>query len=240
MRVTVLELEATWGDPRAVLAEVEARISGGPATDLVLLPEASLTGYVSPHGDFDLRPFAEPEDGPTSRALSALARRRGVALVAPLILREGESCFNAMVIHDAEGRAQLIYRKRHPWYPETWAAAGPSGPPLLRMGDLTLTIAICFDAQFLELEPDSRAALAAADLLLFPSCWVDHHDSRTPLLARIARTFGVAVANANWAAGVVRVSGQGGAGIIGPDGAWLARARGGRADATVYPRHRPV
>lgn len=236
MRVTVLELEAAWGDPPAVLAEVEARIAGGPATDLVLLPEAALTGYVSPRGDFDLRPFAEPEGGPTSRALAALARRRQVALAAPLILREGQACFNAMVLHDAAGRPLLTYRKRHPWLPETWAAAGPVGPPLVQLGDLTVTIAICYDAQFLEQEPDSRAALQAADLLLFPSCWVDSYDSRTPLLTRVARTFGVAIANANWAAGVVRLPGQGGTCIIGPDGARLALARGGRADAAVSPR----
>ena len=44
MRVTVLELAASWGEPARVLADVDARLATGPATDLVVLPEAALHG----------------------------------------------------------------------------------------------------------------------------------------------------------------------------------------------------
>ena len=97
LRVTVLELPATWGDPAAALRRVDAELEGGAATDLVLLPEASLTGYVSADGDFDLARFAEPIDGPTARALADIARRLAVALVAPLVLAESSGPYNAMV-----------------------------------------------------------------------------------------------------------------------------------------------
>jgi len=234
--VTVLELPATYGEPGAVLDSVEVLLGRGPRTDLVLLPEASLTGYVSPRGDFDLRRFAEPPGGPTSQKLSALSARREVAVAAPLVLQEGGACFNAMVVHDASGRPVATYRKRHPWFPERWATPGPEGPPLFRVGELMVTIAICFDGHFLEHEEDSREALSGADLLLFPSAWVDEEDTRTPLLSGLAREFGIAVAAANWAPGVVRVPGQGGAYVLGPDGEVLARAVAGRADAEVRRR----
>lgn len=236
MIVTVLELPATYGAPARILAAVDEILARGARTDLVLLPEASLTGYVSPAGDFDLRRFAEPPGGPTSQALSALAARRNVALAAPIVLREGGACFNAVIVHDASGRPLVTYRKRHPWFPERWATPGPDGPPLFQVGELTATLAICFDAQFLEKEEDSCRALSEADLLLFPSAWLDEEDSRTPLLSRIARRFGIAIAGANWAPGVVRVPGQGDAYLMGPDGAILARAAAGRADAEVRPR----
>ncbi len=236
MIVTVLELPASYGAPERVLAGVEELLARGPRTDLVLLPEAALTGYVSPRGDFDLRRFAEPPGGPTARALSALAARRGVALAAPLVLEEGGACYNAVIVHDASGKPLATYRKRHPWFPERWATPGPEGPPVFQAGGLTVTLAICFDAHFLEEEEDSRRALSAADLLLFPSAWVDEEDSRTPLLSRLARTFGIAIASANWAPGVVRVPGQGDAYLMGPDGAVLARAAAGRADAEVGRR----
>ena len=99
--------------------------------DLVLLPEASLRGYVSPDGDFDLAPFAEPLGGPTWRALSAMARRHGTNLVAPLVLAEGEHFYNAMVAFDRRGEPIFTYRKRHPWYPEVWATPGPEPAPIV-------------------------------------------------------------------------------------------------------------
>src|SRR5689334_17534642 len=111
---------------------VEAELDRGPDTDLVLLPEASLTGYVSPWGDFDLTRFAEETDGPTAQAVAGIARRYGVSLVAPLVLYErdeggrgdgsaGGRCSNAMVAFDRRGEPLFTYRKRHPWIPKTWA-----------------------------------------------------------------------------------------------------------------------
>jgi predicted amidohydrolase len=234
LRVTVLELPAAWGAPLTALAAADARLEGGPPTDLVLLPEASLTGYVSPDGDFDLTRFAEPLDGPTARAIAEVARRRRTHVVAPLALAEGGARFNAMVAFDPAGQLLFAYRKRHPWYPETWATPGPEPAPVVIVGGVRITVAMCFDIHFLEEE--AAATLDAADLLLFPSAWVDDEDSKTPMLERLARRHRIAVANANWAPGVVRVPGQGDSLILDAQGAVLARAVGpgsGRADATV-------
>jgi len=232
MRVTVLELPATWGEPARVLDAVDARLAEGAATDLVVLPEASIHGYVSPEHDFDLTRFAEPIDGATAERCAAIAVARSVHLVAPLVLREGGAIYNAMACFDPRGELAFVYRKRHPWIPETWATPGPLPPPVIEVAGCMLTIAVCYDLHFLV--DDAAPELEAADLLVFPSAWVERPDSRPARLAALARRFEVHVANANWGAGVVRVPGQGGSCIIGSDGALLARAApAGRIDCEV-------
>ena len=232
MRITALELATTWGASARVLDEVDARLAAGPPTDLALLPEAALHGYVSPDGDFDLSRFAEPLDGPTARRCAAIARAHGLHLVAPLVLSEGDARYNAMACFDPHGEVAFVYRKRHPWLPETWATPGPSAPPVVELAGRTLTIAICFDVHFLA--EDAARELAAADVLLFPSAWVEEPDHRAGHLAALARAFRVSVVNANWGPGAPRVPGQGGSCAIGPDGALLARAAPcGRIDVVL-------
>jgi predicted amidohydrolase len=239
VRVTVVELPAAWGDPRRALDDVDAILRDGLPTDLVILPEAALTGYVSRDGDFDLSRFAEPLDGRTATMCGDLAADHNIQLLAPLILREDDTCFNAAALFGPSGRASVAYKKRHPWYPEGWATAGRDQLPLVRIGDLNATIAICFDLHFLPVE--SAHALSAADLLLFPSAWVDDQEAaRIPLMTDLARHFKIHVANANWAPGVVTYKGQGDSCIVDATGTIVARvAPGGhRADAYLEPRPR--
>jgi 5-aminopentanamidase len=222
MRITLLELPARWGEPGRALDDVEARLAAGDATDLVLLPEASLCGYVSAEGDSDLAPFAEPIDGPTAARCAALAAGRDVHLVAPLVLREGDALYNAMACFAPDGTRPFVYRKRHPWYPERWATPGPSAPPVVDLCGHALTLAICYDLHFL---PDDAAdELRAAELLLFPSAWVEEPDLRAARLSWLARRFQLTIANANWAPGEVLVPGQGASCVLTPDGALVAVA----------------
>jgi 5-aminopentanamidase len=239
LRVSVLELPARWAEPDRALREVDDLLgSTGAAggTDLVVVPEMSFVGYVSPEGDFDLTRFAEPLDGPTVRAVADLAKRHRVHLVAPLVLREQSSVYNALVVIAPDGVAVASYRKRHPWFPEQWATPGALPPPVVDIGGLAVTVAICFDGHFLA--HDSADLLSKADLLVFTSAWVDDEDSRVPLLRSLARSFRVSVANANWGPGVVEVPGQGGSCLIDPDGRVTAKvpAGGRRADACVWRR----
>ncbi|RYE87031.1 MAG: carbon-nitrogen hydrolase family protein, partial [Myxococcales bacterium] len=168
MRVAALQIAHRFGDPAAALAAVDRQLGDAGPLDLALLPEACLTGYVSPGGDFDLTPQAEPLDGPTSERLAALARRRGVALAAPLIERAPDGrCHNAYVVLDAAGERVAHYRKRHPWYPEAWAAAGDEFYPRFSLAGRSLTLAVCFDVHFVS--DEAAALLDEVDVLLFPS-----------------------------------------------------------------------
>jgi len=234
----VLELPARWARPDEALREVDELVAKAP-TELVVLPEMSLVGYVSPEADFDLTPFAEPIDGPTVRACSRIAMRHGVHLVAPLVLAEEGRLYNAAIVLGPDGSVVASYRKRHPWFPERWATPGPLPPPVFDVRGVRTTIAICYDAHFLP--EDGADVLSRSDLLVFTSAWVDEEDSRKPLLRSLARRFGVAIANANWSRGVVEVPGQGGSCILGPDGRTIAEVAPGerRADAIVQARQFP-
>jgi 5-aminopentanamidase len=213
-RVCLVELPARFGEPELQL-ELAANIVGDARPDLVLLPEASLTGYVSDDLRCDLSPYAEPLEVGTAR-LGRLARRCGADVVGPVVERAGEACHNAVVGVTPEGARWLHYRKRHPWYPETWAQPGQAPFPLVRWRGLWLTCAVCFDLHFL---PDEAPeVLARADALLFPSAWVDGGETRAPMLEQLARGFGLTVLNANWGPGRPAIPGQGGSLVARPDG----------------------
>ena len=95
LRVAALEIPQRFGEVPSQLGVVDHALGCLPGVDLVLLPETILTGYVSPTGDADLRPFAEADvllfpsawvQGPgetDSRegTLSSLARASGVWIV---------------------------------------------------------------------------------------------------------------------------------------------------------------
>jgi predicted amidohydrolase len=115
--------------------------------------------------------------------------------------------------------------------PETWATPGEEPLPEIDVEGARVTAAICFDAHFLSEE--SAEALARADVLLFPSAWVEEEDSREKLLGDLARRFDVAIVNANWGAGLPRVGGQGRSMILSRDGRVVAEAEGATSPARV-------
>jgi predicted amidohydrolase len=239
MKICALELPACFGDPRGRLADVRAALTQGEPTDLVLLPECALTGYVSADGAFDLRRFGEPLEGPTLDAYRALAREHRTHLAGPLVEESAGACFNSFVVVDPQGALCGHYRKRHPWFPETWATKGSLPYPAMEIAGLRLTLAICFDVHFLAREAGDT--LAWADVLLFPSAWVDGktEDLRAQLLGALVRRFGITVVNANWGAGLPPLRGQGRSRIVAPGGVIEAPGLDGRVSrvaATITPK----
>lgn len=224
LRVSVIELPAAWGTPAPALELVDRVLAEHPS-DLALLPEMSLSGYVSPAIDFDLSHFAEPIDGPTPRALADLARAHRTHLVGPLVLAQDQRLYNATLGFAPDGSRFLLYKKRHPWIPEEWATPGTEPHPLVDIAGVKVTVACCYDLHFLARE--ARATLDAADLLLFPSAWVEERDSRARRLAALARAHRIAVAAANWGPGVVAVKGQGGSAIFDARGEVIAQVTPG-------------
>lgn len=219
LRVGIAQLPACHGDVAGQLARLEQLLAMHRA-DLVVLPELALTGYVSARGNFDVTPFAEPVDGRSAGLLADLARRHGIGLAAPLVEQVGTRFYNSYLLLDREGRRIGHWRKRHPWFPEVWATPGDLGTPLVEFEGARICAGICFDLHFIE--HDAWDALQAADLFLFPSAWVEEHDSRNDTLAALARRHGTAIANANWGAGMPLVPSQGQSMIFGGDGRRLA------------------
>jgi predicted amidohydrolase len=218
VKLAVLELPARFARRLEALDDARRLLARAPC-DLAILPECALTGYVSPDGDFDLTRFAEPPgESEQLAALRGLAAGAGCHVAGPIIERDGPRAFNACAVLSPGGDEVVRYRKRHPWYPETWAAAGEDPHPTFSVAGVRATIAICFDIHFVASEADG--ALAESDLLIFPSAWVDDEpiDGRAALLAGLSRRFGVTIANANWGQGEPAIRGQGGSRVITPQG----------------------
>jgi len=236
LRVTLLELPAAWNEPARQLARVEEALSKTPPGDLVLLPEASLTGYLAPDLSSDLSRFAEPLAGRTAQALAHLAAQFRCAMVGPLIERDGRKLYNTILGFGPDGARILHYRKRHPWYPELWASPGTLPYPQLEIAGVKVAAAICFDVHFLEEE--AAGMLEAADVLLFPSAWVDEADARPAQLGAMAAKHRVSIANANWGPGRPKVPGQGGSMAVDAAGKIVARAAEGetRLDVTLQSK----
>jgi predicted amidohydrolase len=239
LKAALLELPARHAAVDAAFGDLEALLTEGPC-DLALLPECSLTGYVDDQGRCDPTPLAEALDGPTARRVASLAKRYGTAIGAPLVERDEARYYNSYLVIDRHGALLRRYRKRHPWFPERWATPGTEPHGTFELGGLTLSLAICFDVHFLEVE--AACELQRADALLFPSAWVDGgpNDLRGPLFGALATRFGVVIANANWGPGTPRVRGQGGSRVVGPEGE-LARLPPGasapaRLDVTLRRR----
>jgi len=245
VRVVAVELPSRHGDPDAQLVALDRALAslppGGPT--LAVLPELALTGYVSARGDFDVSRHAEALDGPLLRRVASVAVARQVALLASWVERDGARCFNSAALIDESGATALHYRKRHPWYPETWATAGDLGTPVATLHGRRVAVAVCFDVHFVS--DDAGDVLDAVDALLFPSAWVDEDDAdaRGAILPALAARHGCAVVNANWGRGTPRVPGQGGSRIVLGGGMTVGRApeRGGAVVvASTLPARRPL
>jgi predicted amidohydrolase len=97
---------------------------------------------------------------------------------------------------------------------------------------LQLTCAVCFDLHFVAAE--APEVLEAADVLLFPSAWVDGGETRRPMLEALSREFELTILNANWGVGRPAIRGQGGSMVVWPDGnVDVLPRRGRRLDALL-------
>jgi predicted amidohydrolase len=136
---------------------------------LIVFPECALCGYVFGSREEAL-PFMEPVPGPFTYALEKCCRDTGVYVVAGLLEKEGDRCYNSAVLIGPQG---LIgqYRKLHlPFL---------GIDRFLDRGDLPFRVYdtpagkigmyICYDCTFPE---SSRVmALLGADILALPTNW---------------------------------------------------------------------
>ena len=211
------------GVARRILARAAAR---GAA--LVVFPECYLHGYdLGPHP----ASCAEPADGPGPRALAALARRHGVAVVAGFIETNevrGARPWNSALVVDRDGRVAGVYRKTHLFGEESTVFARGDAYPVFdlnlhRFGPpVRVGVCICVDIEYPEVP--RLLALGGAQLLAIPSADMEPFRAQqaSQLMARAIEN-NVYVALANTADRRPGVTFFGESGVAGPDGS-LARA----------------
>lgn len=154
----------------AWMARAEAQ-----GVDVLVFPESLMTPFELAADDFAAQ--AEPLDGPFCAGMDALAAKHGLWVVYAANERsEDGRPFNTAVVVDATGLKRAVYRKAHLFDTDFVRESDKVAPggELMRPVETPfgrLALGICYDLRFPELA--RAAALAGADMLVYPSAWVD-------------------------------------------------------------------
>ncbi|KVC55290.1 carbon-nitrogen hydrolase family protein [Burkholderia pseudomultivorans] len=161
LKLDIVQLAGRDGDTRYNLQRtLDAIAACAPGTDIVMFPEAQLTGFLDPS---NLAECAEPLDGPSVTAVAAAARERDVAVVVGLIENDGGRFYNTTVFVTPDGIA-LRYRKTHLWVTEHGVVLPGDRYATVEWRGVRIGLLICYDSEF----PESGRALAelGAQLIL--------------------------------------------------------------------------
>jgi omega-amidase len=150
LTVALGEYDTGWQDPVGSLARArdvagQARAAGA---HLLVLPEMCTTGFT-----MDAETFAEPPDGESVRAFSALAADHGLWMVAGLSMRRKGRYLNSALAFAPDGSLVATYDKQRlfGYGRETEIYSAGAAPCVIEVAGLTVALFICFDLRFPEL-----------------------------------------------------------------------------------------
>jgi len=163
-------------------SETGIRDAALQGAQLILLPELHTHLYfcqTENTGHFDL---AESIPGPTTEALSRLAKELGVVIIGSVFERHTVGIYhNTAVVLDNDGTVAGTYRKMHipddpGYYEKFYFTPGDQGFRPIETSIGKLGVLVCWDQWFPEAA--RLMTLRGADLLLYPTAigW-DAHDS---------------------------------------------------------------
>ena len=166
MRVGYFQTNPDFGKVAENLDAVVARLDEANA-DLIVLPELCISGYQFASKE-EVWELAETvPDGPTTRRLLDVARRRQMVIVAGLPERTRLACYNSAIVVGPRGFIGC-YRKTHLFFEETlFFTPGDTGFLVWDIGPARIGVMICFDWYY----PEAARALAlkGADIICHPS-----------------------------------------------------------------------
>jgi N-carbamoylputrescine amidase len=225
-------------DPARNLERAAAFIGRAAARSarIVVLPELFRTPYFCQSESRRHFRLAEPVPGPTTEALSALARRHRVVIVAPVFEKGARGLYhNTAAVLDADGRMAGRYRKMHvpddPLYREKfYFTPGNLGFPVFETRWARIGVLICWDQWYPEAA--RLAALGGAEILAYPTAIGWSGGRRIEAERSAWRTIqvshaianGVFVACANRTGAERRLRFWGSSFVAAPDGTVLAEA----------------
>ncbi len=149
---------------------------------IVCLQELFRSQYFCQREDAKSFELAEPIPGPTTEALSEVAKKRSLVIVAPIFERRAAGVYhNSAVVFDADGSLAGHYRKMHipedPCYFEKfYFTPGDLGFPVHRTRYGSIGVLICWDQWFPEAA--RLVAMAGAQLILYPTAIGWYHDEK--------------------------------------------------------------
>ena len=184
---------------------------------LIVHPELANTGYCWLSRE-EVAPYVEPVPGPTTDRFAQLAAQYDcyIATSLPEVDPATNVYYNCMALLGPAGLIG-VYRKIHSYISEPrWARDGDLGFPVWDTPLGRLAGVICMDAEFFE--ATRVPALHGADVLLFPTNWLEE---KCPSNRWIARAFenGAYFIAANRCGLERTVQFSGGSCVLDPDGA---------------------
>ncbi len=184
---------------------------------LIVHPELATTGYCWLSRE-EIAPYVEPVPGPTTDRFAQLAAQYDcyIATSLPEVDPATNVYYNSMALIGPAGLIG-VYRKIHSYISEPrWARDGDLGFPVWDTPLGRLAGVICMDAEFFE--ATRIPALLGADVLLFPTNWLEE---KCPSNRWMARAFenGVYFIAANRCGLERTVQFSGGSCVLDPDGA---------------------
>ncbi|MTI08556.1 carbon-nitrogen hydrolase family protein [Curvivirga aplysinae] len=189
--------------------------------DVLVLPELFLTGY---NKGKKLLEWAEANDGPYAKRISALCKEFNVAIQYGFPEKLGGKLYNSATCFDASGRCLNIHRKLilPPGFEGDHFEAG-QGCNIFELGDFKVATLICYDAEFPE--TFRHIATQGVELVLVPTALGAQWDVvAKKLIPTRAFENGIYVAYANQAGQEGDMNYLGASCIIAPNGDELARA----------------
>jgi predicted amidohydrolase len=150
VRVALCQITST-DDPRANLETVAAGIreAAREGAAVALFPEATMACFGVPLG-----PLAEPLDGPWASAVRELADEHGVLVVAGMFTPAPDGRVRNTLLVTGRGQ-HLGYDKIHLFdafgFRESKTVAPGSEPVTVKLDDVVLGVATCYDIRFPEL-----------------------------------------------------------------------------------------
>lgn len=174
VRIALVQMSCS-ADPAENLKKASARIreAAKKGAQIVCLQELFRTPYfcqTESAAHFDL---AEPIPGPTTDALSKVARANKVVIVASLFEKRAKGVYhNTAAVIDADGKFLGKYRKMHipddpGFYEKYYFVPGDLGFQVFETKFAKIGVLICWDQWFPE--GARLAALAGADILVYPT-----------------------------------------------------------------------
>lgn len=224
-KLACLQHEPAPDDVAAGLARIgnAARDAVQQGCQLLLLPEASLTGYNINRGS--AHQVAEWLDGEAANALANTCREHQIAIAYGFIERHDNVLYNSVQLIDQQGQRLAHYRKTHLWgaLDRSLFTAGDNLTPVVDIDGWRVGLLICYDIEF----PETARCLAleGAELILIPTAlmapFTNVAERVVPVRAFENQLF---IAYSNYCGNENGLNYVGHSCIIGPDGKDRARA----------------
>lgn len=155
---------------RAVERVEEASRHGA---QIICLPELYRTRYFPQEEKQDAINLAETVPGETTKTFSALAKKNGTVIIAPIFERTSNGkYYNSAVIIDADGKTLGVYRKIHVpfdplFYEKNFFEPGDNGYLVFETRYARVGVLICYDQWF----PEAAriTALKGAEIIFYPT-----------------------------------------------------------------------